>query len=61
MPTFITFQGEEWAYDVDFQVLKDSLDGPPVPSELEGYFRYTRFREMFGLPDIPPEQLQQMQ
>jgi hypothetical protein len=59
--TFITFQGEEWAYDVDFQVLKDSLDGPPVPSELEGYFRYTRFREMFGLPDIPPEQLQQMQ
>ena len=26
--TFITFQGEEQVYDVDFQVLKDSLDGP---------------------------------
>ena len=58
--TFITFQGEEQVYDVDFQVLKDSLDGP-VPSELEGYFRYARLREMFGLPDMPPEQLQQMQ
>ena len=58
--TFITFQGEEGAYDVDFQVLQASLDGP-VPSELEEYFRYTRLREMFGLPDIPPEQLQQMQ
>ncbi len=34
----ITFQGREWAYDVDFQVIKDSLE-EPVPSELEGYFR----------------------
>ena len=42
----INFQGDEQVYDVNFQVLKDSLDGP-VPSELEGYFRYTRLRKMF--------------
>ena len=58
--TFITFQGEEWVYDVDFQILQDSLNHP-VPPELAGYFRFARLREMFGLPDIPPEQLQQMQ
>ena len=58
--TFITFQGEEWAYDVDFQALRDSLNHP-VTSEFAGYFRYTSLREMLGLPDIPPEQLQQMQ
>ena len=57
--TFITFQGEEGVYDVDFQVLQDSSDHP-VPPELAGYFRYARLREMFGLPDLPPEQLQQM-
>ena len=57
--TFITFQGEEWVYDVDFQILQDSLNHP-VPPELAGYFRFARLREMFGLPDIPPEQLQQM-
>ena len=58
--TFITFQGEEWVYDVDFQVLQDLLNYP-VPPELAEYFRYARLREMFGLPDVPPEQLQQMQ
>ena len=58
--TFITFQGEEWVYDIDFQVLQDSSN-QPVPPELANYFRYARLREMFGLPDIPPEQLQQMQ
>ena len=58
--TFITFQGEEWVYDIDFQVLQD-LFNQPVPPELANYFRYARLREMFGLPDIPPEQLQQMQ
>ena len=58
--TFITFQGEEWVYDVDFQVLQDSLNHP-VPPELVEYFRYARLREMLGLPDIPSEQLQQMQ
>ena len=58
--TFITFQGETWVYDVDFQVLQDSLNHP-VPPELVEYFRYAKLREMLGLPDIPPEQLQQMQ
>ena len=58
--TFITVQGEEWVYDVDFNVLQD-LFNQPVPSELAKYFRYARLREMFGLPDIPPEQLQHMQ
>ena len=58
--TFITVQGEEWVYDVNFEVLQDSFN-QPVPSELAKYFRYARLREMFGLPDIPPEQLQQMQ
>ena len=53
--TLITFQGKEWVYDVDFQVLQDSLH-PPVPPELVEYFRYARLREMLGLPDIPPEQ-----
>ena len=57
--TFITFQGKEWVYDVNFEVLQDSFN-QPVPSELAKYFRYARLREMFGLPDIPPEQLQQM-
>ena len=58
--TFITFQGKEEIYDVDFQVLQDSLNHP-VPPELTGYFHYARLREMLGLPDIPPEQLQHMQ
>ena len=58
--TFITVQGEEWVYDVDFEVLQDSFN-QPIPSELAKYFRYARLREMFGLPDIPPEQLRQMQ
>ena len=58
--TFITLQGEEWIYDVDFQVLQDSLNHPVSP-ELTEYFRYARLREMLGLPDIPSEQLQQMQ
>ena len=58
--TFITFQGEEWVYDIDFQVLQDSSN-QPVRSQLANYFRYARLREMFGLPDIPPEQLQHMQ
>ena len=58
--TFVIFNGQEGAYDVDFQVLQDSLDGP-VPAELEGYFQYTSLREMLGLPDIPPELLEQMQ
>ena len=58
--TFITVQGEEWVYDVDFEVLQDSFN-QPIPSEFAKYFRYARLREMFGLPDIPPEQLQQMQ
>ena len=58
--TFITVQGEEWVYDVDFEVLQDSFN-QPVPSELAKYFRYARLREMFGLPDIPPAQLQHMQ
>lgn len=57
--TFITFQGEEWAYDVDFQVLQVAL-GDTVPPELESYFRYARLREMFGLPDIPSDQLEQL-
>lgn len=52
--TFVIFEGQEWAYDVDFQVLQDSLDGP-VPSELEGYFQYTSLREMLELPEIPPD------
>ena len=52
--TFAIFDGQEWAYDVDFQVLQDSLDGP-VPAELEGYFQYTSLREMLGLPEIPPD------
>ena len=55
--TFVTVQGQEWAYDIDFRMLQDSLDGA-VPPELKGYFQYTRLREMFGLPDIPPDQLQ---
>ena len=58
--TFITFQGKEEIYDVDFQVLQSSLNHP-IPPALAGYFRYARLREMFGLPDIPPEQLQQME
>ena len=58
--TFITVKGEEWVYDVDFEVLQDSFN-QPLPSELAKYFRYARLREMFGLPDIPPAQLQQMQ
>ena len=58
--TFIAVQGEEWVYDVNFEVLQDSFN-QPIPSELAKYFRYARLREMFGLPDIPPEQLQQMQ
>ncbi|MDE0484764.1 MAG: hypothetical protein OXI67_19465 [Candidatus Poribacteria bacterium] len=58
--TFVTFEGYEGAYDVDFQVLQDSLDGP-VPAELEGYFQHANLREMLGLPDIPPELLDQMQ
>ena len=58
--TFVIFEDQEWAYDVDFQVLQDSLDGP-VPSEFDEYFRYASLREMLGLPDIPPEQLQQLQ
>lgn len=52
--TFVILDGQEWAYDVDFQVLQDSLDGP-VPAELEGYFQYTSLREMLGLPEIPPD------
>ena len=55
--TFVTFEGYEGAYDVDFQVLQDSLDGP-VPAELEEYFQYASLREMLGLPEIPPEWLQ---
>ena len=58
--TFITVQGEEWVYDVNFEVLQNSFN-QPIPSEFAKYFRYARLREMFGLPDIPPEQLQQMQ
>ena len=58
--TFITFQGEEWAYDIDFRMLQVSL-GDTVPPELEPYFRYARLREMFGLPDISPDQLEQLQ
>ena len=52
--TFVIFDGQEWAYDVDFLVLQDSLD-VPVPAELEGYFRYASMRDMFGLPEIPPD------
>ncbi len=52
--TFVIFEGQEWAYDVDFQVLQDSLDGP-VPAELEEYFQYTSLREMLELPEIPPD------
>ncbi len=55
--TFALFQGEEWTYDVDLQLLKDSIKGS-TPSELEQYFRYTSLRDMFGLPEIPPEWLQ---
>ncbi len=58
--TFISFQGQQMAYDVDFQMIKNSIQGP-IPSELEGFFRHTSMREMFGLPEIPPDQLQQMQ
>ena len=57
---FITFQGQEWAYDVDFQMIKNSLE-EPVPAELEGYFRYASLRKMFRLRKIPSKQLQQMQ
>ena len=57
--TFITFEGQQWAYDVDFQILQDSLEA--VPSELSAYFRHTRLREWFGLPDVTPEQMQQLQ
>ena len=52
--TFVIFEDQEWAYDVDFQVLQDSLDGP-VPAELEGYFQYANLREMLELPEIPPD------
>lgn len=52
--TFALFQGEEWTYDVDLQMLQDSIKGP-IPSELEPYFRYASMRDMFGLPDIPPD------
>ena len=55
--TFVLFEGEEWTYDVDFQMLQDSFKGS-VPSELEPYFRYASARDMFGLPEIPPEWLQ---
>lgn len=51
---FVIFDGKEWAYDVDFQVLQNSLDGP-VPAELEGYFQYASLREMLELPVIPPD------
>ena len=57
--TFITLRGQQSVYDVDFQILQDSLEA--VPSELSEYFRYTRLREWFGFPDVPPEQLQQLQ
>lgn len=56
--TFALFEGEEWTYDVDFQMLKDSIKGS-IPSELEPHFRYASAREMFGLPEMPPEWLQQ--
>ncbi|MDE0398495.1 MAG: hypothetical protein OXL96_11895 [Candidatus Poribacteria bacterium] len=52
--TFVIFDGQEWAYDVDFQVLQDSLE-EPVPAEFDEYFQYTRLREMLGLPEIPPD------
>ena len=58
--SFITFQGEEWAYDVDFQAIQNSLEGPLSP-ELENYFQHVSLREMLGVPEIPPEQLQQLQ
>ncbi len=58
--TFALFEGEEWTYDVDFQMLKDSIKGS-IPSELEPYFRYASLREMFRLRKIPSKQLQQMQ
>lgn len=57
---FITWQGQQWAYDVDFRFLQDSLQGA-IPSELEGYFRYESMREMLGMPEIPPDQLQELQ
>lgn len=56
--TFAFFEGEEWTYDVDLQMLKDSIKGS-IPSELDPYFRYTSLRDMFGLPEMPPEWLQQ--
>ena len=57
---FITFQGEEWAYDVDFQAIQNSLEGPVSP-ELENYFQHVSLREMLGVPEIPAEQLHQLQ
>ena len=58
--TFMLFEGEEWTYDVDLQMLKDSFKGS-IPSELEPYFRYASLREMLGLPEVPPEIYQQAQ
>lgn len=55
--TFITFQGQQMAYDVDFQTVQNSIQ-VPIPPELEGYFRYASMREMFGLPEISSDQLQ---
>lgn len=58
--TFVTLQGQEWVYDIDFEILQNSIVGAVSP-ELAVYFQYTTLREMFGLPDIPPDQLQQLQ
>ena len=59
--TFITHdEGGEIAYNVDFQVLQDSLE-EPIPSEFDRYFRYASLAEMLGFPEVPPEELQQLQ
>jgi len=43
--TFINFQGQEWATDIDFRKLR-TLAGDSLPVSVQEYFRYANLREM---------------
>lgn len=58
--TFVAMDGVEGAYDVDFQVIQDTL-GNNVSSKIEDYFIHGTLRKMLGFPAIPAELLQQIQ
>jgi len=48
--TFITFQGQEWATDIDFRKLQ-TLAGDSFPASIQEYFRYANLREMLRSPN----------